>query len=132
MTFVGSGIGVVDVGAGADGDVHGFAVERELDVAGDVAAGAVPGRSAICSAGPRGLEVAVLIGEADDGVGVADVDPLGIGTRRIEVDAEGVVETGGEDAGVLGLAVGGDAAEDEDVALVAIRRQRNRRWARCG
>ena len=79
------GVGVVDVGAGADGDEHVLAVRGEDDVAGPVAAAAKLGEAGelgddgLGRAG--GVEVAGLVGEADDGVGVADVDPLGVGRR---------------------------------------------------
>ena len=63
-----------------------------------------------------GVEVAGLVGEALDGGGVADVDVLGVGAGGVEGDAEGVVEAGGEFLDGGGLAVGADAAEDEDGA----------------
>lgn len=66
--------------------------------------------------GTAGDEVAIAIGEAEDGVGVTDVDPLGIRAVGVEGDAEGLVETGGEDGDLPGFAGGVDAAEDFDFA----------------
>ena len=65
-----------------------------------------------------GLHVAVAIGEAHDGVGVAHVDPLRIGAARIEGDSERLVQAGGEDRNLLRLAVLVAAAEDFDLAQV--------------
>ena len=84
---------------------------ENCDVAGPVAAASGAGRRDVCGGAAR-LQVAVVIGEAHDGVGVADVDPLRIRAGRIKRDAEGAIESGGEDFCLLGLAVGGDAAED--------------------
>ena len=41
-----------------------------------------------------GLQIAILIREAHDAVGVANVDPLRIGAGGIEGDAEGLVQAG--------------------------------------
>ena len=68
----------------------------------------------------RGCEVAVVVGEADDFIGVADVNPLRVGSKWIEGDAEGLVEIGGEDGDLLWLAVGIDAAKDFDFAAGAV------------
>ena len=68
----------------------------------------------------RGLRVAVLVGEADDRVGVADVDVLRLRPRRIERDPEGPRQAGGEDLVHLGLAVAVGVAEDADAVGAAL------------
>ena len=85
-------VGVIHVGARADGDVHLAAFLGEDDVAGPVASSAharTAGktrnddlRRTAC------LQISVGIGEANHGIGVADINPLGIATRRIEGDAK--------------------------------------------
>src|SRR5258705_7648465 len=62
-----------------------------------------------------GLQVAALIGEAYDRVGVSHIAPLRIRARRIKVDAEGVIQPAGKEGHLLGLAVAGDTAEDSNV-----------------
>ena len=73
-------------------DVHLLAVEREGDVARPVAAAAQQAAARDVVDDRLGLaarvEIAVAIGEAHDGVGVADVDPLRIRAGRVERDAE--------------------------------------------
>ena len=84
---------VADVRPRADRNEQGLAVLRELEVAGPVAAAA----DLLAAAGdvldddlgrPARLGVAVLVGEADDGVGIADVDVRRVGPGRIEGDPE--------------------------------------------
>jgi hypothetical protein len=116
---------VVDVRARADRDVQGLAVGRELQsrvqcpppptllvAAGDV----LDDRLGLA----RGLRVAVLVGEADDRVGVADVDVFRVGPDRVEGDAERAVQAGGEDLVDLGLAVAVGVAEDADAVGAAL------------
>jgi hypothetical protein len=69
--------------------------------------------------GPRGYEISGLVGESDDRVGIADVDPLRVG-EGIERDAERKVEASGECGNLLGSAVGAYAAEDEDLVAVGV------------
>ncbi len=92
---------------------------REDNVAGPVAAAAQAGRSRECrgrwSRRAGGVQIAGVIREALDGGGVADVDVLGVG-GRIEGDAEGMVEAGGEGLDLRGFAIGADAAKDDDRA----------------
>ena len=59
----------------------------------------------MCCAGPLASQVSILIRKPDDCVGVADVHPLGVVSGRIERNAIRLVESGGEDAGLLGLAL---------------------------
>ncbi len=73
--------------------------------------------------GAGGCEVAVVVGEAHDFIGVADVNPLGVGAEGIESDAEGLVEIGGEDGDLFWLAVCIDAAKDFDFAAGAFREE---------
>jgi hypothetical protein len=70
--------------------------------------------------GPAGLQVAVLVRETDDRVGVADVDVLRVRAAGIEGDAEGQHQALGKDRNLLWLAVGGDAAKDPDYAGSAL------------
>src|ERR1700675_118643 len=67
-----------------------------------------------------GLQIAVLIRKARDGVGVANVDPLRIGSRRVEIDAKWAIQAGDENFRLLGLALGGDSAENAEVAGAAV------------
>ena len=69
-------------------------VARERDVAGVMAAHRQMRHDGFGPAA-RG-EIAVAIGEADDGIGVADIDPFGIGSRRIKGDAERFAEIAGK------------------------------------
>ncbi len=113
------GVGVVDVGAGADGDEHVLAVLGEDDVAGPVAAAGELGiagdigNDGLGRAG--GVQVAGVVGNALHGGGVADVDVLRV-VGRIEGDAKGMVQAGGELLDLRGFAVGADAAKNEDGA----------------
>ncbi len=120
VELAGMGVGVVYVGAGAYGDEQVLVVLGEDDVAGPVAAAAELGVAGDVGDDGLGLaggvEVAIFVGEALDGGGVADVDVLRVGAGGVEGDAEGVVEAGGEFFDGGGFAVGGDAAEDEDGA----------------
>ncbi len=120
VELAGVGVGVVYVGAGAYGDEEVLVVLGKDDVAGPVAAAAKLGVAGdVGDDGLRlggGVEVAIFVGEALDGGGVADVDVLRVGAGGIEGDAEGVVEASGEFLDGGGAAVGSDAAEDEDGA----------------
>ncbi len=121
VLFLGMGVGVVDVGVGADGDEHVLPVGGKGDVAGPVAAAAELAAAGQVGEGLRGLgrlQVAVGVGVADDRVGVADVDVFGVRTFRVEADAERHVEVVGKGGHLLRLAVGADAAEDHDLVLV--------------
>ena len=66
--------------------------------------------------GACGFEIAVVVGEAHNFIGVADVNPLRVGTKRIKGDAERLMEVGGKDRDLLRFAIGIDAAEDLDFA----------------
>jgi len=57
-----------------------------------------------------GLQIAILIGKPHQRAGVGDIYPLGIRTGRIEIDPECSGQLG-EFGGLLGFAVGGDAAK---------------------
>jgi hypothetical protein len=65
-------------------------------------------------------QVAVFIGKADDAVGVADVDPGRVWTGGVKGDAEGLVQAVGEDRNLRSLAVRTHAAEDLDLAGLAL------------
>ena len=116
-----------DVRCRADRDKEAFAVWGELDVTGDVVAGCggEAGDDDFWAAG--GVEFTWLVGEAEDGVEGADIDPSRIGAGGVEGDAEGDVHAFGEDFATVwaGFAVGrvedADAAGggfgDEDVAV---------------
>ena len=71
--------------------------------------------------GTARFQITVLIGEAHHRIGVADIDPLRIGARRIEVDPERPLQARGERGRLFRLAVGGDAAEHADFAQLAFR-----------
>jgi hypothetical protein len=87
----------------ADRDQHVLSVRGKDDVPGPVAAAAGQLRQGLRRAAR--LQVSVLVRKADDGVGVAHVHPLRIGTAGIEVDTERLFQVGGEDLHLAGLAV---------------------------
>ena len=70
-------------------------------------------------------EIAVAVGKAQHGIGIADIDPLRIGSGRIEGDAERIVKPRRKDRRLCRLAaIGpqhadapGAAFRDEDVAV---------------
>ena len=70
-------------------------------------------------------EVAIAIGETDDGIGIADIDPSRIGTGRIKCDAEWIGQSGRECRGQRGLCAArpdnpdaaGAALGHEDIAI---------------
>ena len=70
-----------------------------------------------------GFEVAVLVRDTHNAVGVSDVNPLRVGTGGIEGHAEGEVEFLREDGGLFWLAVGTDAAKELDLAGLAFREE---------
>ena len=110
VVLLGVSVGVVDVGVGADGGEELAAVFRKDQVAGPVAAAAQASAAGQFSEVFRGsacLQIAILVREADDAVGVADVDVFGIGARGIERDAERLMQAVCEDGGLLRLAVRG-------------------------
>ena len=113
------GIGVVDVGAGADGDQHVLPILGEDHVARPVAAAGelgVAGNVRNDGLGRAGrVQVTGVVRETLHGGGVADIDVLRI-VSGIEGDAEGVVEAGGEGGDLGCLAIGADATEDDDFA----------------
>src|ERR1035437_1760692 len=129
---------VVDVRAGAYGDEQVPAVFGEDDVARPMAAAAqlsVAGNvrdDGFSRAG--GVKISHAIGKPLDGRGVADVNPLGCGSR-IEGNAEGMVEAGGKLFYGSGLAVSASAAQHVDDAglrvgkeEVAVGRGANQAW----
>jgi len=97
---------------------HTFSVLREGDVACPVSAAPQFAASRQVSKLFRRtgrLQITVLVGKAHHGVGVADVDPLGIRAKRIEGDTEGLAQVVGEGRDFLRFAVGIHAAEDHDL-----------------
>jgi hypothetical protein len=119
VELAGVGVGIVHIGAGADGDEHVGSVAGEDDVAGPVAATGelrpACERRDDCLRRAGGVQIAGVVGEALHVGGVGDIDELGI-DGGVEGDAEGVVEAGGESGDLGGLAVGLDAAQDDDLA----------------
>ena len=66
------------------------------------------------------LEIAALVREADDRVGVADVDPLRVRSERIERDPERPVEAHGEGRHGPRAAVGPASANHPHAARIAL------------
>src|ERR1700733_563076 len=85
---------VGDIGGRAGRHKHCLAVRREHDVAGMMTAGTEMWDDGFGRAARGGI--AVTIGIAENGIGIADIDPLRIGPGRIEGDAERITEPGGE------------------------------------
>jgi len=123
MVLLGMRVAVIHVGMRADGDEHSGAILGEDDVAGPVAAAAQPaaagnaGQSFRCAAS---LQIAILVLESHDGIGVPNVDPTRIGAEGIKRNPEGLGQPGGEDLGLPRFAVTGHAAKDEDLAALAV------------
>ncbi len=79
-----------------------------------------PGNSAsVLRLGAR-HQIAIVVREAHDAVGIADIKPLGIGAGRIENDAEGQVQTARKDRDLLGGSVPSYTAKDFDLAAGAL------------
>ena len=119
VELLGVGVRVIHVGAGAHRDEHVLTVLGEDDVAGPVAAAGElgvagdVGNDGLGRAG--GVQIAGVIRNALYRCGIADVDVLRV-VSRIEGDAEGMVEAGGELLDLSGFAVGAYAAKDKDGA----------------
>ena len=73
----------------------------------------------MCSGAAARFQITILIRKAHDGVGVANINPLRIWTGRIERDAVGLLQSGGEGFGLLRLAVRRDSAEDQNFTGIA-------------
>src|ERR1035438_6345625 len=101
---------VIDVRGGADGDKHLLPIGGELNVACPVSATEGEVRDVLGRAAR--FQVAILVGETDDRIGVADVNPLRIGSRRIEGDAVGLFQSGSENLAFSWFASARDSAED--------------------
>jgi len=68
-------------------------------------------------------QIAVVIRKTHHRIHVGYVDPLWIGSQRIEGDAERSIQAGGEDLHLLRLALGGDSAEDLNVAAIGFSQE---------
>ena len=126
MEFLRVRVEVVDVGERADRGEELSAVEREAKIAGPVASAAELAAARQVGKlfhGAGGREIAVVIREAHDCIGVADVNVFGIGAEWIEGDAERLVEIGGKDGDLLRLAIGIDAAKDFDFAALTFGKE---------
>src|SRR5579884_1819610 len=129
VIFDGIVVSVIDVRVRANRDEHLLAIGREDDVARPVAAAAQV--SAARQIGdlllwPACLHVAILVREANDRIGVADVHPLRIRPGRIEVDAEWFAQSCGKHLRSLRLAILANAAEDLYVAGIALSQEQER------
>src|SRR5256885_1550940 len=112
-----SRIGVIDIGSRANGNEHLLAICREHDVARPVAVSAgyvgnMFGRAAR-------LQIAVLVRKANDGIRVAHVNPLWIGSGRVEINSKWPVQASRKDFGAFRFSFGGDAVEDADFSAAA-------------
>src|SRR6185437_1992068 len=74
------------------------------------------------------FEVAVMIREADHGNRVADVDPLGIPTRRIKRDPKWIRKPGREYRRLLRFAILRNAPENADFAGIHFRDEQIAVW----
>src|SRR5215468_2951678 len=69
------------------------------------------------------LQVSIAIGKPNHRVDVGDVNPFGIRAGRIESDAEGLIEAGGEDLGLARLVEALSRSQNFDAARVRFRRE---------
>src|SRR6185312_2499429 len=118
-------IGIVNVGSRADGDKELAAVQREGKIARPMAAAR---RQFIDDRLRRtaGLQIAIVIGIAHNGVRIAEIDPLRIIAKRIKRNPVIHLQTCCEDGLLFGLAVlqpakdlhlPGIALRDEQVSI---------------
>src|ERR1035437_1486772 len=119
---------VVVVGVRTDGDKHPAAIVGKGDVASPVAATAQESASGNffyhrLRTG-AGLQIAILIREAYYRIGVSYVDPFRFRAGRIEVDAERLVESGGENLCLLRAAIRSDATENLNLTGAAFGQEK--------
>ncbi len=131
---VGDGLGhrlvgqaLIEVALGAHRDEQALAVGREGKVARPVSAGGGAQLGDDHLGRAPGLQVAVAIGKADHPIGLGHIDPLRVGPRRVEGDAERLVQVGGEDRALGRMGHAARRAQDADPVVfgdedVAIRR----------
>src|SRR6266850_1558805 len=112
-------IRVVNIRGRTHRDKHFLTVGRELNVPRPMAIATRHIRDVFC--GSARFQISVLIRKAHYRVRVSNIDPLGIRPRRIKVDAERAVQTGGENLRLLWLALGRDSPKDPHVPRVALR-----------
>src|SRR4029077_4383407 len=108
---------VVDIRSRTHRDKHFLAVPSKLNVPSPVTfarrdTGEVRGF-------PAGFRVAIPVGKTHDGTRVPHVNPLWIGARGIEVDAEGPIQAGRKNAHHFRFSLARDASKDPDVAGTA-------------
>ena len=73
-----------------------------------------------------------FVRKADDGLGVSDVHPLGVGPAGIEGDAEGKIEIRMAKVDiVLRLAIRAYSAQHDDLVAMRVGEKDDRRWVRC-
>jgi hypothetical protein len=92
-------IGVVHIGVRTHRGEELGSVQREDQIAGPVAAAAQPsaaGQIGQMLLGVARLQIAIFVREANDAVGIADINPLGIGPGGIKSDAEGLMQAVGK------------------------------------
>jgi hypothetical protein len=89
MVFGWMRVGIVDIRARTDGNKHGFSVGRELNVTRPVAAAIGQIGDVLRSA--SGLQIAALVAEAHDRVGVGYVYPFRIRAWRVKGNAKRTV-----------------------------------------
>src|SRR5581483_9441642 len=76
------------------------------------------------------FQIAVAVWETDNCVCVADINPLRVGSWRIEVDAKGLAQARRKYAGLFRLALRGYSAKNFDISRAAFR-QENVAVRRC-
>src|SRR5260370_11274646 len=112
-------IRVVDIRCRTDRHKHLLAIGGKLNVTRPMTVATRYVRDMFGRA--TGFQITVLIGKAHNRIGVAYIDPLRIGARRIEVDSEWSVQTGGERGRLFRLTFCCDSTEHADLAQLAFR-----------
>src|SRR5213075_226726 len=112
-----SRIWVIDIGSRANRNEHLLAICREHDVARPVAVSA--GNVGNMFGRAARLQIAILVRKANDGVRVTHVNPLRIGSGRVEINSKWPVQTSRKDFGAFRVSFGGDAVEDADFSTAA-------------
>jgi hypothetical protein len=129
--FRGSRVRIVDVRPRADSDQHFLAVAREHDIASRMPASGEHARRHDDLLWAAGLQVASLVRESNDRIGVTDVDVRGLCAWRIKRDAERPIQPAREHFDFLRLAGGVEPSQHSDPVLSGFGDEEIAVWRRA-